>query len=187
MNLEFILKLTLFLAVSAWLAYFSRASLRFPRSHGFYRYFAWVCILALFLLNVGKWFHNPFSLSQLISWLLLIISGFLVLHAVYLLRRFGQQDKKREDVQLIGIEKTTTLVTTGAYRYIRHPMYSSLLFLGWGLFFKSPSWAAGMIAIVATCFIVGTAKADEVESIRFFGTPYEEYMKQTKMFIPFLF
>jgi protein-S-isoprenylcysteine O-methyltransferase Ste14 len=186
-TLEFILKITLFLAVSAWLAYISRASLRIPRSHGFYRYFAWVCILALFLLNVGGWFRNPFSPSQLISWLLLIISGFLILHAVFLLRRFGRQDKKREGVPLIGIEKTTSLITTGAYRYIRHPMYSSLLFLGWGIFFKRPSWVAIMIAIVATCFLVGTAKADEAESIRFFGAPYEEYMKQTKMFIPFLF
>jgi protein-S-isoprenylcysteine O-methyltransferase Ste14 len=186
-TLESILKLTLFLAISTWLAYISRASLRIPRSHGFYRYFVWVCILALFLLNVGEWFRNPFSPSQLISWLLLIISGFLILHAVYLLHRFGRQDKKREDVPLISIEKTTTLVTTGAYRYIRHPMYSSLLFLGWGIFFKNPSWAAVVMATAATCFLVRTAKIDEAESIRFFGAPYEEYMKQTKMFIPFLF
>jgi protein-S-isoprenylcysteine O-methyltransferase Ste14 len=186
-TLESILKLALFLTISAWLAYISRASLRIPRSHGFYRYFAWVCNLALFFLNVGEWFRNPFSPLQLISWLLLIISGFLILHAVYLLLRFGRQDKKRQDVPLISIEKTTTLITTGTFRYIRHPMYSSLLFLGWGLFFKHPSWVAGLIAIVATCFIVGTAKADEAESIRFFGAPYEEYMKRTKMFIPFLF
>jgi protein-S-isoprenylcysteine O-methyltransferase Ste14 len=187
MTFEFILKLTLFLAVSVWLAYISRASLRILGSHGFYRYFAWVCIFALFLLNVGEWFRNPFSPSQLISWLLLTISGFLILHAVYLLFRLGRRDEKRQDASLISIEKTTTLITTGAYRYIRHPMYSSLLFLGWGMFFKRPSWAAGVLAIVATCFIVGTAKADEAESIRFFGAPYEEYMKRTKMFVPFLF
>ena len=187
MTLEAILKLTLFLGISTWLAYITRSSLRIPPSHGFYRYFAWVSILALFLLNVGEWFRNPFSPLQLISWLLLIISGFLILNAVYLLHRLGRQDKDRQDEPLIGIEKTTTLVTTGAYRYIRHPMYSSLLFLGWGIFFKRPSWETGIIAIVATCFLVATAKADEAESIRFFGAPYEEYMKQTKMFIPFLF
>jgi protein-S-isoprenylcysteine O-methyltransferase Ste14 len=51
-----------------------------------------------------------------------------------------------------AIEKTTILVTTGAYRYIRHPLYSSLLFLAWGIFFKAPSWPGGLLALAATFF-----------------------------------
>lgn len=182
-----IVRLALFVAASAWLAYLSRASLRDPRSHGFYRFFAWECILSLFLLNVGEWFRNPFSPTQLISWLLLLISGFLVLHAVYLLRRAGRPDDQRHDVALIGIEKTTRLVTQGVYRYIRHPLYSSLLFLAWGILLKHPTWTAGVLGLTATGMLVATARADEAESIRYFGASYREYMKRTKMFIPFLF
>ena len=39
----------------------------------------------------------------------------------------------------------------------------------------------------ATIFLVLTAKADEVECPQFFGPQYQDYMKKTKMFLPFLF
>jgi protein-S-isoprenylcysteine O-methyltransferase Ste14 len=88
---------------------------------------------------------------------------------------------------LFGIEKTTELVIAGAYRYIRHPLYGSLLFLAWGGFFKHPSWVGGTLAVIATFFLTVTAKIEEAENIGFFGAAYQSYMKQTKMFIPFVF
>jgi len=183
-----VLKAVLFVVGSAGVVYISRASLRSPRSHGFYRFFAWEAILALFLRNVESWFWNPFSLQQIISWIFLIVSAFLVLHAVHLLRNLGKPNAQRtDDETTIGFEKTTTLVGVGAYKYIRHPMYSSLLFLTWGVLFKDLSWASGMFALAATVFLVATAKAEEAENIRFFGTSYQTYIQQTKMFIPFLF
>lgn len=66
-------------------------------------------------------------------------------------------------------------------------MYSSLLFLAWGIFFKAPSWLGGLLALAATLFLVATSRVEEAENLRFFGEAYREYMKQTKMFIPFLF
>lgn len=182
-----IVKTAVFLLATAGLAYVSRASLRQPRSHGFYRFFAWEAILALALLNIDAWFREPLSWHQIISWLLLIASGFLVIHGVQLLRKIGKQDSQRDDSPMLQFEKTTALVTTGAYRYIRHPLYSSLLFLAWGIFFKSPSWLGGGLALAATLFLVATAKAEEAEDVRFFGPAYGEYIKQTRMFIPFLF
>ena len=181
------LRAIIFVILSAALAYVSRASLKVPRAHGFYRFFAWECMLALFFLVVYRWFRNPFSALQLISWLLMFVSGFLVLHGVYLLRRLGRPTKQRQDSSLLGFEKTTTLVTEGAYRYIRHPLYSSLLFLTWGIFFKDPTVITGGLALAATGFLVGTAKADEAECISYFGPSYEHYIERTKMFIPFLF
>jgi protein-S-isoprenylcysteine O-methyltransferase Ste14 len=110
-----------------------------------------------------------------------------VLHAVYLLRRHGRLDRQRQDVPLLGLEKTTTLVTEGAYRTIRHPMYSSLLCLAWGIFFKGPTLLAGGLAAAATGLLYATARADEAASVRYFGPAYQAYMKRTKMFIPFVF
>lgn len=182
------LQLIIFIVASAGIAHVSRASLRAPHSHGFYRFFAWEFILALILLNLAGWFEDPFSLHQIMSWLLLTASTALVLHGVYLLRVTGRPDDKRnQDVTLFGIEKTTMLVTVGAFKYIRHPIYSSLLCLAWGVFFKKPSWLGGILALVATIFLVITAKVEEAECTRFFGPAYQEYMKQTKMFVPFLF
>ncbi len=78
------------------------------------------------------------------------------------------------------------LVTGGTYRFIRHPMYSSLLFLAWGAFLKAFSWSGGLAATVATLSLIATAKVEERENVRYFGAAYAEYIKRSKMFVPFL-
>jgi len=184
--MTFQFKIIIFIVVSIGFALLTKTSLRNFRSHGFYRFFAWGAIVALVLLNIEDWFHEPFSIHQLISWLLLIICTYLVIHGALLLRKVGKPDGRRIDPSLMGIEKTTELVTEGAYRYIRHPLYSSLLFLAWGAFFKHPSWAGISLAVIATFFLTMTAKMEEVENIRYFGDEYLGYMKRTKMFVPFI-
>jgi protein-S-isoprenylcysteine O-methyltransferase Ste14 len=180
------LKLIIFIGGSAGIVYVSWASLAALRSHGFYRFFAWELLLVLFLLNLDGWFRDPFSPHQFVSWVLLILSAFLVLHSVHLLRRTGKPDPRRDDTPMLGPEKTTALVSEGAYRYIRHPMYSSLLLLGWGIFFKDPSWPGLALAGAVSILLITTAKIEEAENQRFFGRAYQDYMGRTKMFIPFL-
>jgi len=163
-------------------------SLRNPHSHGFYRFFAWECICGLFILNLDHWFEAPFAPWQIISWILLLASIIPVVWGTLLLRGRGNPAEKRTgDPSLLAFEKTTQLVTTGIYGYIRHPLYCSLLLLGWGTFFKVPAWFGLLLACATTLFLFFTAKADEAECIRFFGQKYHDYMQKTKMFIPFIF
>ena len=181
-------KLIIFIIATSLLAYISRASLRQPNSHGFYRFFAWECILLLFLLNMDFWFIDPFSWHQLIAWTLLFASLVPLAFGVRSLRGRGQATQERPgDPSLLAFEKTTALVTTGIYAYIRHPLYSSLLLLTWGIFFKAPSLPGGALALVATTFLIATARADEQECIQFFGIEYKAYIQKTKRFIPFLY
>jgi protein-S-isoprenylcysteine O-methyltransferase Ste14 len=180
------LEVIIFALATVGIIYVSRASLCVPGAHGFYRFFAWESLLILLVLNMRRWFDEPFSPHQIVSWVLLVISLFLVVQGAVLLRRMGRPDDTRDDTPMIGLEKTTVLVTEGIYRYIRHPLYSSLFFLGWGIFFKLPSWAGGILALVASIFLVLTARVEEGENIRYFGETYQEYMKKTKMFVPFL-
>jgi protein-S-isoprenylcysteine O-methyltransferase Ste14 len=154
--------------------------LRDPRSYGFFRFFAFEAILALILLNVEGWFQNPLSDHQIVSWVLLGVSLFMAVHGFYLLGKIGK-------AKHYNIEETTTLVMAGAYRYIRHPLYSSLLFLGWGVFFKGPSLVGIILVVAASAFVTATAKVEEKENLRKFGAAYAEYMKRTKMFIPLFF
>jgi protein-S-isoprenylcysteine O-methyltransferase Ste14 len=182
-----VLKIFFFMAASLPLLYISRASLKVPRSHGFYRFFAWEAILALVMLNLDLWFFEPFSWHQLISWVLLLISLFLVIQGVRTLIKHGSADAQRAEPALLGFEKTTRIVTTGIYHYIRHPLYSSLLFLAWGTFFKDPSWFGGSLLLISTLLLIAAARADEAECTRYFGPDYQEYMKQTKRFIPYIF
>ncbi len=181
------LTVTSFLVISLGFAWVSRASLIKPRSHGFYRFFAWEAILALVLMNLSNWFKQPLSWHQLISWVLLCVSAVLVIEALLRLRKSGEQDTRRAEAPMLEFEKTTRLVTTGAYRYIRHPLYSSLLFLAWGVFFKQPGLAGLLLAGAASIFLVITAKIEEAENIAYFGEKYRGYMTNTKMFIPGLF
>ena len=164
--------------LTLFLIYISRASLRAPRSHGFYRFFAFESILLLVLLNLERWFNDPFSLPQLVSWPLLTLSFLLVIHGVHLLRVIGQPRG--------GIEQTTRLVTVGAYRYIRHPLYASLLALAWGAFLKDVTSLIGLALVMAASIsLYATAKVEEGENLRKFGEEYAAYMKRTKMFAPF--
>ena len=175
-----------FVVVTLALAFVSRASLRRPGSHGFYRFFAWECMLGLFVLNMRVWYVDTNSARQIISGLLFFASLLLVLFGVGLLQRSGKPDTKRDDAPMLEFEKTTTLVTTGIYRYIRHPIYDSLFFLCWGFFFKQPSLIGGVLAVIASGFLVTAARAEEIESINYFGEDYREYIKRTKMFVPFI-
>jgi protein-S-isoprenylcysteine O-methyltransferase Ste14 len=176
-----------FILVSAFFVYVSRKSLFRPCSHGFYRFFAWEFILALVLLNASYWFKNPFSPQQLVSWFLLLVSVFLAVHGMHLLRMIGKPNQDRSNDELFAFEKTSALVTVGAYKYIRHPLYSSLLFFAWGTFLKRPSWLGLVLAFFSSLFLLLTAKTDEVECLRHFGAEYQTYMQGTKRFVPFLF
>jgi len=186
-----VLRIVLFFVLSAGIAYVSRASLRKPSSHGFYRFFAWELLLALLFLNfisIDQWFGDPFSIRQLFSWFFLAASAVPALLAVHLLTTIGRPDtRQREDEILIGLEKTTRLVTTGVYKHIRHPIYCSLCLLAWGVFLKNTSWAGSVAALGATAFLLATARFEEKENVLYFGTAYEDYMRRTKSFIPFCY
>lgn len=182
------MKIIIFIIGTILLMMISWKSLLSPRSHGFFRFFAWEAILALFLSNVDFWFYKPFAWNQWIAWFLLIVSLIPLVFGVYSLRTHGKPARQRAgDPSLLTFEKTTTLVTSGIYKYIRHPLYSSLLLLTWGIFFKLPAWMGFVLAIAATSFLFATAKADETECTHFFGSEYQEYMSHTKRFIPYAF
>lgn len=175
----FYAKFIFFLFVSGLILYVSWDSLKNPRAHGFYRFFAFEGILVLFLLNVPYWFRDPFSPVQIFSWIFLFISLFLLILGVYLLKKIGRPPKGE-------IENTTVLVTLGAYRYIRHPLYSSLLFLSWGIFCKRPFWPGAALVIVIFALLCATSRVEEVENIQKFGDVYTEYMNESRMFIPWI-
>jgi protein-S-isoprenylcysteine O-methyltransferase Ste14 len=119
----------IFLAVSAGITQMSWRSLRDPRSHGFYRFFAFELLSALVLLNVPMWFRDPFSVRQLVSWFLGVASIGLAIEGFRLLRLIGRPTPTAARSTDLPFENTTTLVTVGAYRFIRHALYASLLAL----------------------------------------------------------
>ncbi len=169
----------LFLVLSIPAVALSSRYLRQVRHHGFFRFFAFESILLLVLVNLDSWLAAPFSPLHLVSWILLAASGLLVVHGFRILRTAGKPAG--------AIESTTQLVTAGAYRFIRHPLYASLLFLGWGAYLKDPTWLGTALVGVATASLFATARVEEAECLAKFGGAYAEYMRRTRRFVPFVF
>ena len=177
-------KWIVFAAGSLGIIVISWKSLPRPRSHGFYRFFAFELLLVLLLNNIDCWIKAPYSLHQMISWVLLSASLILAIHGFYLLKIIGQPREAVQDSSDLGFENTANLVTTGVYSYIRHPLYASLLLLNWGTFFKQITWLSGSLALGISAFLTATAKVEEKENQARFGEEYSHYLKGTKMFIP---
>ena len=79
-----------------------------------------------------------------------------------------------------------SLVKQGVYRYIRHPQYTGLLLLSFGMMAE---WATLPMLILFPVMIgmyIRLAKREEKDMITEFGDEYRNYMKTTKMFVPFI-
>ncbi len=90
---------TIFLIYFSWIV-----SLRKKRYHGIYRFFVFEGIFVLVLLNYHYWFKDPFSLIQIISWILLLTSALIVFFGFYFLYKKGKPEGQ--------LENTSNLITT---------------------------------------------------------------------------
>ena len=176
-----------FLVGSLVLLGISWRTLRNPRSHGFYRFLAWEAMLALLVLNAPVWFEDRYALHQKVSWVLLFGSLTVLFLGLYQLRRDGRPSEQRQDDELYAFERTSRLVTGGIYRFIRHPLFCSLLLLTWGIVWKDLHGITLLLGLVASVLLYLAARRDEAECLDYFGEAYCEYMRRSRMFIPYVF
>lgn len=71
------------------------------------------------------------------------------------------------------------LVTNGIFSYIRHPHYTSLIIIGFGLAIFFYSLFALMIAFIAIPIIIWSIFDEEKLLIKQYGKDYIEFMKKT--------
>jgi protein-S-isoprenylcysteine O-methyltransferase Ste14 len=114
------------------------------------------------------------------------VSLYLIIAGVRFLKKSGKPTPNRDEKTLYAFEKTSELIDSGIFKYIRHPLYSSLLFLTWGIFLKNITFMLFLVSVLSTGFLYLTALSDEKECILYFGDKYKEYMKRSKRFIPFV-
>ena len=83
------------------------------------------------------------------------------------------------------IKKDANLITNGAYKYIRHPMYFSVLLMLLAVVLREIS--SENIVLYLFLIVVLFLKAKKEEDLWMNENPqYMEYRKKTKMFIPFV-
>jgi len=87
----------------------------------------------------------------------------------------------------VTIQKSHQLITTGLYRYIRHPIYSGVIIqaLGFSLVFRSWIGLAAMIPVVA--FFLLRIKDEEAVLQSEFGSEWEAYCERSWRLIPYLY
>ena len=84
------------------------------------------------------------------------------------------------------IHKAEGLVTTGIYRYIKHPQYTGIFLFTFGWILHWPSFLTLILWPILVAAYVWLAKQEEKQAIEEFGEAYMEYSCRTKRFIIFV-
>jgi protein-S-isoprenylcysteine O-methyltransferase Ste14 len=77
------------------------------------------------------------------------------------------------------------LVTAGPYRYLRHPIYASVLLLVWAGAAANPSWISAALGALATAMLFLRMIFEETLLRRAYPE-YDDYARHTKRVVPLL-
>jgi protein-S-isoprenylcysteine O-methyltransferase Ste14 len=85
----------------------------------------------------------------------------------------------------LELRENHRLVTSGVYRFIRHPMYASFFLLAAAQGFLLNNWLAGWSAAVAVLLLyVVRVPAEEAMMLGSFGAEYRSYVERTGGLVP---
>lgn len=83
-------------------------------------------------------------------------------------------------------KKGSKHVQAGAYKFIRHPMYTSLIILGLILVLSDPQFLNTIIYIILLYVLDAKAAYEESLLIKLYPT-YKDYIQKTSKFLPFVY
>jgi protein-S-isoprenylcysteine O-methyltransferase Ste14 len=85
----------------------------------------------------------------------------------------------------LDIRENHSLVTSGVYRSIRHPMYTAIFLQAIGQALFVPNWIAGPFEFFAFALMFALRLGPEERMmLERFGSDYEDYMKTSKRLVP---
>jgi protein-S-isoprenylcysteine O-methyltransferase Ste14 len=124
------------------------------------------------LLN-WKSLHN--STYTVIIGFIIAILGFIIHTICHISHKQGHRVSSEID----------EIVTEGPFKYIRHPMYTGLLLIFWGIYIAWSYVYTLIIPIASTILLYLLAKEEEKYLLENLSNKYKKYKKKVKwMFIP---
>lgn len=121
--------------------------------------------------------NRPLLFSIGIAFMLLGVA--LRWYAIWVLGAYFTRD--------VAVRPDQQVVQAGPYRFIRHPSYSGSLLTIVGLGLAMTNWASlAAITIIALAGYLYRVSVEEKVLRQGLGQPYEEYMRHTRRFIPFV-
>jgi protein-S-isoprenylcysteine O-methyltransferase Ste14 len=77
-----------------------------------------------------------------------------------------------------------TLVTTGPYRFVRHPFYGAVAFATMANGLTAANWFLLVTGVIVVGLLAIRTRTEEQKLVERFGQSYREYMARTKRFFP---
>jgi protein-S-isoprenylcysteine O-methyltransferase Ste14 len=133
-------------------------------------FFAWLALSALDAVRF-RWSSMP-------SWLRAVGTGLLLASFAFFFLTFRENRYLSPAVRLQA-ERSHTVVRTGPYRYVRHPMYSAFVFLAFGTPLLLGSCYA-LLGSVVLSGIVGVRATLEERMLRDELPGYAVYMREVR-------
>ena len=88
----------------------------------------------------------------------------------------------------LDLRERHTLVTTGIYATVRHPMYAGFWLMALAQVLLLPNWVAGPAGLVGFGILFfGRVRREEEMMISAFGDEYRAYMRRTARVVPWLY
>jgi methanethiol S-methyltransferase len=146
-----------------------------------YNIFAVLSIAPILYLMVSL--PNPILYQVPVPWKYMLLAG-QGISALFLLIAVLQTDLLSFAGlrQLVEVEKTGNLVTSGLYRLVRHPLYTFSLLTLW----LSPSMTVNSFVLYTalTAYVLIGIIFEERKLLREFGNDYANYKLTTPMLLP---
>ncbi|RAP56341.1 isoprenylcysteine carboxylmethyltransferase family protein [Oleiagrimonas sp. MCCC 1A03011] len=79
------------------------------------------------------------------------------------------------------------LVRSGPYRFVRHPIYTGLLFAFLGSALAMDQWRGVVAVVIVLAGFVYKLRLEERWMIETFGDDYRDYRRRTYALVPFVF
>ena len=135
----------------------------------------------VYLINPGLMAWSKVGLPEWARWLGVGIGILCVLGIYWLFSSIGSGITPTS-----ATRKQHTLVTSGPYRWVRHPLYTvgSSMFVAFGMI--ADSWFIAGLGILTFVLMAVRTPKEEANLIEKFGDEYREYMKTTGRFLPYL-
>ena len=133
-----------------------------------------VLVVAIIILIVTG---NFFSESPVVIIGQLLSIGFSI---------WARRTFQKEQFSIHAEPAKGSLLTKGPYKYVRHPMYTSALFLVWISIAGNLSVFTAAIGLIVTA-VVATRVVKEEELLSLQYVNYKEYKLTTKAVIPFIY
>ena len=133
----------------------------------------------VYLINPHWMAWSKLGLPEWLRWLGVGIGMLCVLGIYWLFSSIGSGITPTS-----ATRKQHTLVTSGPYRWVRHPLYTvgASLFIAFGM--MADNWFIAGLGVLTFILMAVRTPKEEANLIEKFGDEYREYMKRTGRFLP---